>query len=463
MPGRSHEGESKVNYQDFIANKHFRALDAGFEHTCTESWLFDYQKACVEWACRRGKAALFLDTGLGKTNCELAWARAVAERTGLPVLILAPLCVSVQIQREAALFGFDVHICRTDADVCPTGIYVTNYENMHNINTSRFSGVVLDESSILKGMAGKMRKMITEAFINTPYRLSASATPSPNDYMELGTQSEFLGIMTQTEMLATFFIHDGGDTAKWRLKGHGQKKFFEWLATWAVVMRDPSVFGFAKKPELPPLNIQQVTIESGITDGLLPALAQSLGDRLAARRDTVADRCKAAAEIANNLDGPVLVWCARNDEGDLLESLIDGNVQIAGSDDQKDKESRMDGFLSGDNRVLVSKVRIAGFGMNFQHCSNMIFVGLSDSWEQYYQAVRRCWRYGQTKQVNVWIVTADIEGMVVENIRRKDAQAEGMMNEMAKIARDCFQDFTAATKNMAAYNPKKQAPLPSFL
>lgn len=457
------QGNFNTEYREFIASKHFRAVDAGFEHACAQEWLFDYQKACVEWACRRGKAALFLDTGLGKTNCELAFAQAVESHTGQPVLILAPLCVSKQIQQEAIRFGFDVHGARTDADIGSRGIYVTNYENLHNLDCGVFSGVILDESSILKGLDGKLRKRITEAFMRTPYRLSASATPSPNDYMELGTQSEFLGIMTQTEMLATFFIHDGGDTAKWRLKGHGQKKFFEWLASWAVVMRDPSVFGFAKKPALPPMTIEQITIESGKTDGLLPALAQSLSERLEARRDTVDARCQAAAELANRLDGPVLVWCARNDEGDLLEDLIPDAVQIAGSDKDADKESRMMGFLDGTHRILVSKVRIAGFGMNFQHCANMIFVGLSDSWEQYYQAVRRCWRYGQTRPVNVYIITADVEGMVTENIRRKDDQAEKMMAEMASIAGEFFSDFSKATKNMLAYQPKNKAPLPAFI
>ena len=450
-------------YTDFIASKQLKTVDAGFDYVCTHDWIFDYQKACVEWATKRGKAALFLDTGLGKTNCELAWAEAVEDYTKKPVLILAPLCVSKQIQQEAEKFNFDVIGVRDNSQIKERGIYVTNYENLHNIDCGLFAGVVLDESSILKGLDGKLRKRITEAFSQTQYRLSASATPSPNDYMELGTQSEFLGIMSQVEMLATYFIHDGADTSKWRLKGHGQKKFFEWLATWSVIMRDPSVFGFAKNPTLPPLNIEQITIESGVNDGLLPALAQSLSERNTARRDTVEARCKAAADIANSIDGSVLVWCALNDEDDMLQSMIAGSVQIAGSDKQEHKESRMMGFIDGSHRVLVSKPRIAGFGMNFQHCHNMIFVGLSDSWEQYYQAVRRCWRFGQTKQVNVYIITADIEGMVIENIKRKDAQAELMMSEMAKIAGDAFTDFSKATSQTAAYNPTVTIKYPTWL
>jgi len=451
------------DYQEFIASKQLKSFDAGFDYACTHDWIFDYQRACVEWACKRGKAALFLDTGLGKTNCELAWAEAVEEYTQKPVLILAPLCVSKQIQQEAEKFNFDVIGVRENSQIKERGIYVTNYENLHNIDCGAFAGVVLDESSILKGLDGKLRKRITESFRQTPYRLSASATPSPNDYMELGTQSEFLGIMSHVEMLATFFIHDGADTSKWRLKGHGQKKFFEWLATWSVIMRDPSVFGFAKKPTLPPLNIKQITIESGVNDGLLPALAQSLSERNTARRDTVEARCQAAADIANSIDGSVLVWCALNDEGDLLESMIDKSVQIAGADKPQDKESRMMSFIDGSHRVLVSKVRIAVFGMNFQHCHNMIFVGLSDSWEQYYQAVRRCWRFGQTKPVNVYIITADIEGMALENIKRKDEQAEKMMSEMAKIAGDSFVDFNKATSQTLAYNPTVSIKFPTWL
>jgi len=325
-----------------------------------------------------------------------------------------------------------------------------------------FSGVVLDESSILKGLNGKLRTQITECFSRTPYRLSASATPSPNDYMELGTQCEFLGIMSQTEMLATFFIHDGADTAKWRLKGHGQRKFFEWLASWAVIMRDPSIFGFEEKPKLPPLKINQIVIDSGITDGLLPALAQSLSERQGARRNTIEDRCKAAADIANSTNKPVILWCALNDEGDLLESLIPFSVQVSGSNTPEQKEEMMMGFSDGKYRVLITKPKIAGFGMNWQHCSDMVFVGLSDSWEQYYQAVRRCWRFGQQNEVNVTVVTADIEGAVVENIKRKDEQSDRMMNEMAKIASSFFTDFTKSSKNMATYNPKKKAPLPKF-
>lgn len=450
-----------MDYKKFIENKHFKQESAGFEASDIHGDLFDYQRACVEWACRRGKAALFLDTGLGKTNCELEWSRQVVRHTGGRVLLLAPLAVGHQHVREAERFGYSARFTQSPDDCDAPGIYVTNYESLHKFDCSAFVGVCLDESSILKSIDGRMRKLITESFARTPYRLSATATPSPNDFMEIGTQSEFLGILTQTEMLATFFIHDGGDTAKWRLKGHGKQKFFEWLASWSVIMRNPADFGFAARPALPPLRIHQVTVETEKKAGLFVEVAQSMGERLEARRDTVDLRCQKAAEIATQFDEPVLMWCGRNDEGDLLESLT-GAVQVAGSDTDANKEDRLIGFAEGKYRQLVTKPKIAGFGMNWQHCSKMIFVGLSDSWEQYYQAIRRCWRYGQSKPVDVYVICSDIEGAVVANIERKQKQADQMAEEMASIAAKCFQGFGMAVRELAEYKAKKAAPSPSF-
>jgi hypothetical protein len=342
------------------------------------------------------------------------------------------------------------------------GINICNYEQAKNLDFAHFGAVVLDESSILKGMDGKMRKMLTESVRSVPYRLSASATPAPNDFMELGTQSEFLGIMSQTEMLATFFIHDGGDTSKWRLKGHGRAKFFEWLATWAVIMKDPSDYGFAALSQLPPLHVDQVTVESGITDGLFAAVAQSLSERQKARRETIHQRCIQAAESANSTDEQVILWCGLNAEGDLLESLIPDAVQVSGADNDDKKEDGLIGFTEGRHRVLITKPKIAGFGMNWQHCNQMVFVGLSDSWEQYYQAVRRCWRRGQDRDVYVRVITADVEGAVVENIRRKQQQADTMMAEMARIAQQSFHGFDKATSGLRAYDAPVAAPVPSF-
>lgn len=451
-----------MNYEQFIADKHFRQPSSGFAYRCADdSPLRDYQRATVEWALARGKAAIFKDTGLGKTMDELEFGRAVAAHTQSPVLYLAPLCVGRQIHREAQRFGYETRIVRTMDDVWD-GMCITNYENLHNIDFSRFSGIVLDESSIMKGLDGKIRHQLTEDAAYIPYRLSCTATPAPNDFMEIGTQSEFLGIMTQVEMLATFFIHDGGDTAKWRLKGHGRQKFFEWLATWSIVMRDPADYGFSPMPDLPGLNIIQSEIETEPTDGLFAPVAQSLTERLDARRQTIEGRCVRAAEITASLDGPVLIWVGLNTEGDMLERLIPDAVQVSGSDTNEQKESRLVGFTEGRHRVLVTKQKIAGFGMNWQHCNQMIFVGLSDSFEAYYQAVRRCWRQGQKRDVNVWVVTSDREGSVVENIRRKQILADSMMSQMAKIASTFFVGFSKAQNELRAYKPTKQAPKPIF-
>lgn len=450
-----------MDYSEFISGKHFRAQDAGFDYECKNDMLYDYQRKTVEWALRRGKAGAFLDTGLGKTAVELEFAQAASDKTGKPSLILAPLCVSRQIEREAEVFGYTAQQSR-DIESVAGGINICNYEQAHKLDPLDFGAVVLDESSILKGMDGKMRKFLTSSFSVVPYRLSASATPAPNDFMELGTQAEFLGIMTQIEMLATFFIHDGSDTSKWRLKGHGRRKFFEWLATWCVIMRDPSDYGFDKNPELPPLTINQHTVESGIKDGLFAAVAQSLSERLQARRETIEGRCKKAAAIVNASSEPVIVWCGLNAEGDLLEKLIPDAVQVSGASKDADKESRIMGFTNGDHRVLITKPKIAGFGMNWQHCSRMVFVGLSDSWEQYYQAVRRCWRQGQKNKVTVDVITADTEGAVVSNIIRKQDQADTMMAEMAKIANQFFIGFDKATNEIRKYDAETEAPKPQF-
>ena len=451
-----------MSYGEFIENKHFKQQESGFDYkVADDTHLRDYQSTSVEWALARGKAAIFKDTGLGKTLDELEFGKAVVEHTGMPVLLLAPLSVGHQIHRMASEFNYDTKVIRI-MDEVEVKINITNYENLHNIDFSKFSGIVLDESSILKGLNGKVRSQLTEGAQVIPYRLSCTATPAPNDLMELGSQSEFLGLMTQTEMLATFFIHDGGDTSKWRLKGHGRRKFYEWLASWAVIMRDPSDYGFKSLPDLPALNIKQVTVETPAVDSLFVEVALSLSDRIKARRDTMAERCEKAAAIINKLNGPVLVWCNLNDEGDLLEKLVNDSVQVSGSDKNEIKEDRLLGFASEKYRVLISKPKIAGFGMNYQHCNQMVFVGLSDSFEAYYQAVRRCWRQGQKRDVNVWVVTADIEGAVVANIQSKQKMADETMNEMSKIASTFFTGFTKARNEIRVYDPKTKAPKPSF-
>jgi len=442
------------NYNDFIKTKSFASKPAGFDPDLSDYPLFNYQVDITRWACVRGKAAIFADTGLGKTLMQLSWADQVAKHTCGRVLILAPLAVKEQTIAEGGKFGIDMSL-----------IDVMNYEQLHNIDASNYSGVVLDESSILKGMQGKIRRQCTEMFRLTQYRLSCTATPSPNDFMELGTQCDFLGIMSQVEMLAMFFVHDGGDTSKWRLKGHGKRKFFEWLATWAIFITKPSDLGYDDVGhELPPLIFHEHIIESGITDGLFAPIATGLLDRNRARRDTIAARVDEAVTIANGMKGQCLIWCHLNDESALLKAAIDGCSEVTGSDTPEHKAAILLGFSNGAVTKMVSKPRIAGFGMNFQSCNHMIFVGLSDSWEQFYQAVRRCWRYGQTKPVHVHIVSADIEGGVLTNIKRKESQHKQLTREMIAVMKDkTLQQLGKAKQEKAEYNNNRKMETPKWV
>lgn len=454
-----------MEYQEFIKTKQFKHVESGFIADDLPYPLFDYQEPIVKWALKRGKAAVFADTGLGKTIMQLAWADQVSKKEGKPVLILAPLAVSAQTIDEGAKYGIKVEKADHDNVIDGPNLYITNYEQLHKFDSNDFIGIVLDESSILKGLDGKRRAEITEFAVNIPYRLSCTATPSPNDYMELGTQSEFLGIMSQVEMLAMFFIHDGGDTAKWRLKGHGGSKFFEWLATWAIVIRNPSDLGFdGTSHVLPDLIYHSHVISTEPTDELFVNPAQGLLERNKARKDSVVDRVKKAADIANSIDSQVLVWCNMNQESEMLAEMINGAVEVTGSDTPEHKTKNLLGFAKGDVNVLVSKPKIAGYGMNWQNCNHVIFVGLSDSWEAYYQAIRRCWRFGQKKPVHVHVISADTEGAVVDNIRRKDEQNKVLGEKMVKHMLSVMDNsiFSAKTTK-TEYNPTQKMEKPEWL
>jgi hypothetical protein len=457
-------GIINMDYHDFIKTKSFKPVISGFDADLSKYPLFDYQRDIARWALMRGKAAIFADTGLGKTIMQLSWADQVAYATGKPVLILAPLAVSDQTVSEGVKFGIGVSKYKPESHA-GAGVYIINYEQLHKCDPSLFGGVVLDESSILKGMNGAMRKMITEFAAHIHYRLSCTATPSPNDFMELGTQSEFLGIMSQVEMLAMFFVHDGSDTSKWRLKGHGKRKFFEWMATWAVFISKPSDLGYEDKGhDLPELIFHDHIIESGVTDGLFAPIAQGLLERNSARRDTVTARAEKAADIANSIEGQCLIWCHLNDESKMLAGLIDGAVEVTGSDDPEKKAKNLLGFASGDVVKLVSKPKIAGFGMNYQSCNHMVFVGLSDSWEQFYQAVRRCWRYGQKKPVHVHIISADVEGAVLANIKRKEDQNKILKSEMIEVMRDkTLAQIGKASQEKTEYKPEHTMEMASWV
>lgn len=456
-------------YADFINKKRITTESSGFQISKTNPSLFDFQRDIVRWSCKKGKSAVWADCGLGKTLMQLEWANSVYKQTGKSVLILAPLAVAAQTVREGEKFGINVNICRKQQDVV-VGINITNYEMLEVFDEKSFSGVVLDESSILKHFDSKTRTLIIEKFKDTPYKLACTATPAPNDHMELGNHAEFLNVMTRTEMLATFFVHDGGDTSKWRIKGHAENKFWEWVASWAVVLKSPSDLGYnAGKFTLPPLKIHEQVVPSSASevDGqmmFIPEIAQTLIDRRAARKESLENRVEKAARLANGNNQQWLIWCDLNAESEALKKAIKDAVEVKGSDSNEHKEKSMLGFSKGEIRVLITKPSIAGFGMNWQNCNNMIFVGLSDSYEAFYQAVRRCWRFGQEKEVHAHIVISESEGAVKSNIERKEADSERMAREMVKYTQNIlYQSVRGTTKESIEYNPQIDMIIPNWL
>lgn len=416
------------SYAEFIASKRRASIEQGFECAPMTDGLFDHQRAIVPWACRLGRAAIFADTGLGKTRMQLEWARQVKQHTGDEVLLLAPLAVGDQTIAEASAMG-----------VAPPT--VINYERLHQVDASRYAGVVLDESSILKAVDGKTRRALTDAFRDTPYRLACTATPAPNDHTELGNHAEFLGVCTREEMLAEYFVHDGGSTQSWRLKGHARSDFWRWVSTWAVMIRKPSDLGYDDgRYDLPPLRIETVTVPhtDEQLEGMLFSLpAQTLNDQRRVRRDSMTRRCDAVADlVATEPDEQWLIWCELNDESSTLSSTILDAEEVAGSTAPEVKRELMLGFASGEVRVLVTKPKIAGFGMNWQSCARQVFVAPTHSYEQWYQAVRRCWRFGQDRPVTVYMVQTTADGAVARNLRRKARAADEMAAEMAAHVRE---------------------------
>jgi hypothetical protein len=454
-----------MDYMQFITKKSQVAQSFGFAAAGLNESLKPHQKAIVEWACKRGKAAIFADTGLGKTFMQLEWGRLVARHTNKPVLLLAPLAVGKQTESEAYKFKIDAYCEYIREPSKDVDIQITNYEMLDRFNPNDFGGIILDESSILKGKSGAYRKMITEFAINIPYRLSCTATPSPNDYMELGTQAEFLGIMSQVEMLSTFFIHDGSETQKWRLKGHGVQKFWEWMATWSVMISSPADLGFdGADYDLPPLIIEEEILPSMDDTTLFATVASGLNEARKAKRRSLESRVKAAADWVNSLDEPCIVWGELNDETDLAANLIDGAVNVRGSDKQEKKEANLIGFTNGEFEKLVSKSSICGFGMNWFHSSKMAFVGPTYSFEQFYQAVRRQWRFGQTKPVTVKVFMTEEEAGIHATMIRKMEQDKNMRKEMIKVMKSAMQkEIFGATQDKATYNPESEFTIPSFL
>lgn len=461
-----------MTYEELLAKKRIECKNSGFsiDKSLLNPSLFDWQKDIDAWALKKGKAALFEDCGLGKTIQQLDFANQICKQENTNAIIFSPLSVAQQTKAEGAKFGISVNIIENQADI-KKGVNITNYEKMEKFDFSKFGGVILDESSILKHQGSKTRQYLTDTFRNTPYRLCCTATPAPNDFMEIGNHSEFLGIMSQTEMLATFFVHDGGDTAKWRLKGHAEDKFWEWIASWACVLQNPADLGYdGTCYKLPELKIYEHIIKSNDiedADGQFMFFAetkQSLSERRQARKSSLDDRVKCAAEIANGIDSQVLVWCDLNAESELLSKSINGAVEVKGADKSEHKINSMLGFSSGNVRALVSKPSIAGWGMNWQNCNNMLFVGLSDSFEAYYQAVRRCWRFGQTKPVNVHLVISEAEGAVMTNIKRKKTDAQRMTQELVKHTQKILQaDIRQTTRISESYIACDEMILPEWL
>lgn len=458
-----------TSYAEFLERKRMVDPMTGMSSVPNlPGFLFPHQRDIVAWALRRGRAAIFAGTGLGKTAMELVWADAVAKHTGKPVLIFAPLAVSQQHIREANKFGLSARIVKAQ-DECAPGVNVTNYQKIDHFDLPAFGGIVLDESSILKSTDGHYRTRIIEECASIPFRLAATATPAPNDFMELGNHAEFLGVMSYTDMLATFFSHDGGETQKWRLKGHAENDFWKWMASWAVMLRQPADLGYPNGGyDLPPLKQTQhhvaVDYAPSLDTGLLfPMEASSLQERIAARRDTVDERVSLAASITPS-DRPFVWWCNLNAEADALARAIPGAVNLHGGLKDADKERILNDFTEGGIRVLVTKASLAGFGMNWQHCADTGFVGLNDSFEQVFQAIRRFWRFGQTRPVNVHFIAAETEGAVVANLRRKEADAERMAAAMVKhTASLSSAAIRGLQRTVADYNPTQPVIIPEFL
>jgi len=448
-------------YDEFINSKSktFENMGIDVDRNSLNPNMFEFQKDIVRWALKKGRAAIFAECGLGKTLMQLSWADEIHKHTGGKILILAPLAVAPQTKEEGEKFGISVNICESQDDVLD-GINITNYEKIDKFTGNSFQAVVLDESSILKSFTSSTRNKLIYNFSKVPFRLACTATPAPNDHMELGNHSEFLGVMTRAEMLSMYFVHDGGNTAKWRLKGHAEDVFWNWMASWAVFIDNPKNLDYeADGYNLPKLNINEIIVDGDeVTSETL-----TLTQRRQARKDSLELRCQAAAEIVNSSDEQWLVWCDLNDESTMLKNLIDNAVEIRGSDKASHKTGSMLNFSDDLIKCLVTKPSIAGFGMNWQQCHNMIFVGLSDSYEKYYQAVRRCYRFGQKNEVNVYIIISAKEGAVKANIERKQEDAKKMQDAMIKLTKEVTKkELQVTTRVMTEYVPKVKMLLPDW-
>ena len=421
-------------YREFLQTKKASQVLSGFDIAITDlnPSMFEFQKRCTQIALKHGRFALFEDCGLGKTIQQLEWAQKIVEKENKPVIILAPLSVVGQTIIEGSKFNYNVERFGNDTLLSPK-IYITNYEHLSNIDTSVFVGVVLDESSIIKNFDGKTRNLVINKFRGTKYKSCYTATPSPNDPMELGNHAEFLDIMTRNEMLSMYFVHDGGDTSKWRLKKHAESKFWAWVSSWAIMINKPSDIGFSDDGYvLPKLNLieREIATEKRDNGRLFNDVAVSATNFNNELRLTMKSRIEEAAGIANSSNENFIIWVKHNNESEYLKKLIPDAVEVTGSEKPHIKESKLIGFGKGEFRVLITKTKIAQFGLNYQNCANQIFASLDFSFEGLYQAIRRSWRFGQTRDVNIHIITTDTMKNVRQIIEQKQKMFEEMQNKM---------------------------------
>lgn len=429
-----------MSYTEFLKRKIKTINDAGFEvndFTINPN-LFDFQKHIVKWALKKGRAAIFADCGLGKTLMQLDWAHQVVNHTNKPVIILCPLAVSGQTIKEGEKFGIEVIRWQMEFNTwneTPAKVYISNYEQLEHLPCEDFAGVVLDESSILKNFEGATKKLVLDSFKNTPYKLACTATPSPNDDMEICNHAEFLNHGTRSEILATYFVHDGGETSKWRLKGHAQDKFWQFISTWAIMINNPCDLGYdGSGYVLPKLNYVQHEIKTQLKEGRLfndvNISATNFNQEL---RNTIEARMSKVAHIVNNCNESYIIWIKQDVEGDMLKKLIPDAVEVRGSDSPEKKEANLLGFANNKFRVLITKTKIAQFGLNYQNCHNQIFASLDFSFEGLYQAIRRSYRFGQLHEVNIHIITTDTMQNVLQAIKNKEKQFEVMKHKLSNL------------------------------
>lgn len=463
-------------YAEFLARKSAVAPPCGFDPDISAfpSALKPFQRDIVRWACRRGRAAVFAGTGLGKTLQQLVWARSVCDHTSGRVLILAPLAVAFQTVNEAVKFTIPGVAYAADESKITTDIVVTNYDRRHLFDLSQFAGIVLDESSIIKSQDSKTRAELMETAADIPYKLCCTATPAPNDWTELGQHSEFLGVMSAKEMLAMFFVHEGSVRAdpngvEWRLKGHAEQDFWRWLSSWSVMLRSPNDLGYDEPGyNLPPLNIHQITVDveyKPMAGLLFPTEARTMQERRDVKKESTGDRVKAVADLVNaHADRAWLIWCDLNAEGESLTAAINDALEVAGRHTTEIKSERLLGFIEGNPRVLVTKPKVGAYGLNYQHCHAMAFCGLNDSFEQLFQAIRRCWRFGQTHPVDVYMIASELEGAVVANLREKerkyDVMAAAMIEHMKGFSENAIR---GGRQVVSTYEPKIKMELPIWM